>query len=88
MKKRKIPLRKCVGCKEQKTKNELIRVVKTNEGEIILDLTGKINGRGAYICKDIECLKTAYKSKALNRSLSTNIDEEIYNEMESILKSE
>lgn len=88
MNKRKIPFRKCVGCKEQKSKNELIRVVKSKDGEISLDLSGKKNGRGAYICKDIDCLEKAYKSKSLNRSLSTNIEEDIYNEMMELLKSE
>lgn len=88
MKKRKEPFRKCVGCKEQKVKSELIRVVKEKDGRVSLDLTGKINGRGAYICKDEECLEKAYKTNALNRSLSTNIEEEIYNGMKEILKSE
>lgn len=88
MKKRKIPFRKCVGCKEQKAKNEMIRVVKTKEGIVDLDLTGKMNGRGAYICRDQVCLDQAYKTKALNRSLSTNISEDVYEGMKDILKSE
>lgn len=88
MKKKKIPLRKCVGCKEQKPKKDLIRVVKTKEGEVSLDLTGKMNGRGAYICKDKSCLEGAYKTNALNRSLSTKISEEVYNSMRDVLESE
>lgn len=88
MKNKKIPLRKCVGCKEQKAKNELIRVVKDKDGLVELDLTGKKNGRGAYICSNKLCLEQAYKTRALNRSLSTNISEEVYNSMREILKSE
>ena len=62
---KKIPMRKCVGCQEMKEKKSLIRVVKTAEGDIILDDTGKKNGRGAYICKSLECFKKAKKTKAL-----------------------
>lgn len=66
---KKIPMRKCVGCQEMKEKKSLIRVVKTAEGDIILDDTGKKNGRGAYICKSLECFKKAKKTKALERSI-------------------
>ena len=66
---KKIPMRKCVGCQEMKEKKSLIRVVKTAEGDIILDDTGKKNGRGAYICKSLECFKKAKKTKALELSL-------------------
>lgn len=88
MKTKKIPFRKCVGCKEQKSKNELIRVVKTKEALVELDTTGKKNGRGAYICCNESCLEKAFKTKALNRSLSTNVSEEVYKSMKDILKSE
>ena len=75
---RKIPQRKCVGCSTSKDKKELIRVVKNAEGEISVDLTGKKNGRGAYICHDAECLKKAKKAGRLERSFECQISEEIY----------
>ena len=78
---KKIPLRTCVGCKEVKPKKELIRVVKTPENEIKLDLTGKLNGRGAYICKSEECLKKAQKSGALSRAFSLEVSSEIYEKL-------
>ena len=78
---KKIPMRKCVGCQEMKEKKSLIRVVKTAEGDIILDDTGKKNGRGAYICKSLECFKKAKKTKALERSL---VYEELEKEMNQI----
>ncbi len=79
---KKVPLRLCVGCREMKPKKDLIRVVKTPENEIVLDMTGKMNGRGAYLCNDVECLKKAVKSSAIDRSLKTNIKKEVYEEME------
>lgn len=79
---KKVPLRLCVGCGEMKPKKEMIRVVLTPEGEIVLDVTGKKNGRGAYVCKSPECLKAAHKNKGLNRSLKTNISEEIFSVLE------
>lgn len=79
---KKIPMRKCVGCQEMKEKKSLIRVVKTAEGDIILDDTGKKNGRGAYICKSLECLKKAKKTKALERSLGVSVSEQVYEELE------
>lgn len=79
---KKIPMRKCVGCQEMKKKKSLIRVVKTAEGDIILDDTGKKNGRGAYICKSLECLKKAKKTKALERSLGVSVSEQVYEELE------
>lgn len=82
MKVKKIPLRRCVGCNESKPKKELIRVVKNKEDEIFIDLTGKANGRGAYVCKDAECLKKAFKSKRLERALETKIPDEIYERLE------
>jgi len=87
MKTRKVPLRKCLGCNEQKDKRELIRVVKNKDGEIFMDLTGKANGRGAYICKSLECYEKAYKRKALERALQTRIDEAIYESMRKELEN-
>lgn len=79
---KKIPMRKCVGCQEMKEKKELIRVVKTAEGDIVLDDTGRKNGRGAYLCKSNECFAKARKTKALERSLNTNVSEDVYAELE------
>lgn len=78
MKVKKVPERMCTGCMEMKPKRELIRVVKNKEGEIFMDLTGKKPGRGAYICKNIECFEKAFKTKRLERNLETKIDEELY----------
>ena len=80
--KSKIPMRQCTGCREMKSKKEMIRVLKTTEDEIVLDTTGKKNGRGAYICNSVECLKQAVKKKSLERSLKTQIPKEIYQELE------
>ena len=71
------PMRKCVGCGERRTKKELVRVVKTPEGDIILDRTGRANGRGAYICPSTDCLSKAVRSRGLERSLGVRIPEEI-----------
>ena len=81
MKVKKIPLRMCTGCMEMKPKKELIRVVKSPEGEVSVDLTGKKSGRGAYICKNKECLEKAFKAKRLSRNLDIAIDEKIYNRL-------
>ncbi len=78
MKVKKVPMRTCVGCGEQKMKRELIRVVKNNEDQVFVDFKGKANGRGAYICPDVECLKKAQKRDSLSRSLMIKIDQEIY----------
>ena len=78
MAERKIPLRKCIGCNEMKDKRELVRIVRNKEGEISVDLTGKKPGRGAYICKSIDCLNKAQKAKRLERAFSTAIEAEIY----------
>ena len=86
MKPRKIPMRQCLGCNEHKPKKELLRVLRTPEGEITLDFTGKKSGRGAYICYDIKCLRKARKSKRIDKSLETAIPEEIYDKMESELE--
>lgn len=87
MAEKKIPLRKCTGCNEMKPKKELIRVLKTPDEEIVLDKTGKKNGRGAYLCNSIECLKKAAKTKGLERSLQIKIPEEIYESLEKELCS-
>ena len=79
---KKIPMRQCVGCAEMKSKNELIRVIKTPENEIVLDSTGKKNGRGAYICPNMDCLKKARESKGLERSLKVAIPTEVYDNLE------
>lgn len=86
MQTKKKPERQCVGCRESRGKKELIRIVKTPEGEIILDRTGRQNGRGAYICDNEECLKKARKTNALSRSFKIAVPEEIYDELERQLK--
>ena len=75
---KKIPVRRCVGCNEGKPKKELVRVVKTAEGEIAVDVTGKKSGRGAYLCPDKNCLAKAQKAKRLERAFECAISEEIY----------
>ncbi len=79
---RKIPQRQCVGCREMKNKKELIRVVRSPEGEVSLDFVGKKPGRGAYVCPSAACLKKARKSRALERALETAISDEVYTQME------
>ena len=74
---KKIPLRQCLGCREMKPKKELIRVVRSPEGEVTLDLKGKAPGRGAYVCHSNECLKKAIKTKAINRALNVTLPEEV-----------
>ena len=75
---KKIPQRQCMGCRERKEKRQLIRVVRGTDGNVSVDFGGKLNGRGAYICPDPECLKKAQRSKGLERSLETAIPEEVY----------
>ncbi|MFT4146862.1 MAG: YlxR family protein [Mobilitalea sp.] len=79
---KKLPLRMCTGCGEMKTKKELIRVLKTPEDEIVIDSTGKKNGRGAYICCTLSCLQKAVKTKGLERSLKTSIPKELVETLE------
>ena len=86
MKQKKIPLRKCNGCGEQKDKRELVRIVKNADGEINLDLTGKMAGRGAYICPNAECLKMARKSKRIDKAFETAVPDEVYEKIEEQLK--
>ncbi|MDD6207841.1 MAG: YlxR family protein [Clostridiales bacterium] len=83
MVKKKVPLRQCIGCGEMKPKKELVRIIKTPEGEIIADVTGKQNGRGAYICNDRGCVEKAQKSRAIERALKMPVPKEIY---ESLMK--
>lgn len=82
MAERKIPTRMCVGCGEHKAKNDLIRVVRTVSGEICLDFTGKLNGRGTYLCKNGECLKKAIKSKRIDNAFKMTVPAEIYEKLE------
>ena len=79
---KKIPLRQCVGCGEMKGKRDMMRVLKTAENEICLDVTGKKNGRGAYVCKSRECLQKARKNKGLERSFKMSIPGEVYDTLE------
>ncbi len=82
---KKIPLRQCAGCREKKTKQELIRIIRTPQGEVILDREGRKNGRGVYLCPSPECLKKARKSSALSRALKTEIPGEIYERLDEEL---
>lgn len=85
---KKIPLRRCLGCLESKPKNELYRVVKTKDGEIHLDKTGKLNGRGAYICKSKECFDKATKSKRIEKEFETKISDEVYAELKNMIEND
>ncbi|NLX69377.1 MAG: YlxR family protein [Clostridiales bacterium] len=85
MRKRKIPMRMCVGCRESKPKKELIRVVRSPEGEIHIDKRGKAPGRGAYICYSTDCLEKAMKHKSLERALNTKIDPQVFDTLKSEL---
>ena len=78
---KKIPLRQCVGCGEMKNKKEMLRVLKTEDEGIVLDTTGKKNGRGAYVCRNAECLQKAKKTKGLDRSFKMTIPEEVYDSL-------
>ena len=79
---KKIPLRQCIGCGEMKSKKEMIRVIKTADGEILLDATGRKNGRGAYLCPSMECFKKAVKGRGLERSFKMAIPREVYETLE------
>lgn len=78
---KKVPQRKCIVCQDRDSKRELIRIVKNKDGEIFLDPTGKANGRGAYICKCVDCLKKAVKSKALNRAFKVEVSDDVYEKL-------
>ena len=84
---KKIPMRQCMGCNEHKPKIELLRVVRSPEGEISLDFRGKKSGRGAYICRDVKCLRRARKSHRIDRVLECEIPEAVYDAMESELEN-
>ena len=79
---KKIPQRQCMGCRERREKRQLIRVVRKTDGEVSLDFGGKMNGRGAYLCPNPECLKKAIRSKALDRSLEVTIPQDVYDRLE------
>ncbi len=81
-KERKLPLRKCSGCGEMKPKTQLVRVVRSPQGELSLDLTGRLAGRGAYLCRDLACLKAARRARRLERSFACAIPPEIYDRLE------
>ena len=87
---KKIPQRQCMGCRERKAKREMIRVVRGTDGQVSLDFSGKLNGRGAYICPDPQCLQKAQKAKSLDRSLEVTIPQEVYDrlhkEMEAVTR--
>lgn len=76
-----IPIRQCIGCREQKPKTELIRVVRSPEGEVSLDFRGKVPGRGAYLCRDAACLKKAVKSRAVERALNAAVPDEVWDRL-------
>ena len=80
---KKIPMRQCLGCREMKPKKELIRVVRSPEGEISLDFRGKANGRGAYVCPNGDCLKKAVKARALECAFSCRIPQEVYDALDA-----
>lgn len=85
LKPRKIPMRQCVACREMKPKQELVRVVRSPEGEVSLDPVGKKPGRGAYVCKNIECLKKARKTRALERKFEAAVSDEVFDALETRL---
>ena len=85
---KKPPIRQCIGCREQKPKNELLRVVRTPEGTVLLDFRGKVSGRGAYLCRNTDCLKRAIKSRALERNLEVPIPEELRERLLSEMEAE
>ena len=82
-----VPLRQCIGCGEMKSKKEMIRVIKTADEEILLDATGRKNGRGAYLCPSMECMKKAVKSKGLERSFKMAIPKEVYDALEKEMEA-
>ena len=85
---KRIPGRKCMGCNEKRPKKELIRVVRTPEGDVLLDLTGKKSGRGAYICPKVSCFEKALKSKRLERTLEVEIPDSVFEQVKSSLSEE
>ncbi len=85
---KKIPNRKCIACGEMKEKHELIRVVRSASGDISVDLNGKMNGRGCYVCKTEECISSAKKARRIERSFASEVSEEVYNTLEKVIKGE
>ena len=83
MKQRKIPLRRCTGCREMKSKKEMLRIVRSPEGEYSLDYTSKKSGRGAYVCPNPECFMNAFKTKGLDKSFGTEVPAEVYEKLKS-----
>lgn len=83
---KKVPERKCIGCQEVKPKKELVRIVKNKENEIFVDLTGKANGRGAYICPKKECLEKAVKSNRLSKSFESEISKDVYEKLREVIE--
>lgn len=88
LKKRKIPLRKCLGCNEMKPKKELIRIVRSPEGKVDIDKVGKAPGRGCYICPDLKCLEAAIKAKRVENALESPVDKDIFNKLRIQLSNE
>ena len=84
---KKIPMRQCLGCNEHKPKAELLRAVRSPDGTVTLDFTGKKSGRGAYICRDVKCLRRARKSRRIDKNLDCSIPDEIYDRMEQELQA-
>ncbi len=84
---KKVPLRKCTGCQEMKNKKEMMRILRTSEGEIVLDRTGRKNGRGAYVCCSMSCFEKAVKNKGLERSLKVKVPEETYESLKKEIES-
>ena len=85
---KKIPQRQCMGCRERKNKRDMIRVVRTTDGQVCLDFGGKVNGRGAYVCPDAECLKKCRKSRSLERCLEVAIPEAVYDHLEKEMEGQ
>lgn len=86
MKSKKIPLRKCVACNERKSKSDLIRIVKKEDKKVEIDLTGKANGRGAYICRNVDCIDEAEKTKKLSRALKMEVSKDVYEELKKLVE--
>ena len=85
---KKIPMRQCLGCREMMPKNALLRVVRSPEGEVTLDFRGKAPGRGAYVCRNMDCLKKAIRSRALERAFGVHIPEEVYGQLTAQMEAE
>lgn len=84
---KKIPLRTCVACRTNKEKNKLVRIVRLTDGNAVIDLSGRQNGRGAYICLEEQCLKKCIKSKVLEKQLEIHIEDQLYKQLEEIITS-